>query len=147
MLRAVGLTGCVCDSRWLRKTTNGGARWSRWVWVIGLTLLACIGLAIGLGVYSHYTNTSTVQSGPKAIGGSDNNASDADPTEAVQGAAVGESASATPTSSKHVWATYTVEKREAFGGAALETGVPVPVPTGHKKQRAKRSAAGLNRLD
>ncbi|KZV67078.1 hypothetical protein PENSPDRAFT_688416 [Peniophora sp. CONT] len=134
------------ESRWLHKTAGGTARWSRWVWVIGLTLLACIGLGVGLGVYSHLTNKSTVQSGPKAIGGSENHGNDVDPStitaEAVQGAAVG---SVAATTSKHVSPTYTVEKR-------APTPEPTPnavghIPTGHKKQRAKRSAAGLNRLD
>ncbi|VDC02370.1 unnamed protein product [Peniophora sp. CBMAI 1063] len=136
------------ESRWLRKTAGGTARWSRWVWVIGLTLLACIGLAVGLGVYSHYTNTSTVQSSPKAIGGSEEHDgsdvvtdSSSSTAEAVQGAAVG---SAAATTSKHVSPTYTVDKRAVV---PEPTSIGGHVPSGHKKQRAKRSAAGLNRLD
>ena len=55
--------------------------------------------------------------------------------------------SAAATSSKHVSPTYTVEKRAAIPTPTDVLAHVGHVPSGHKKQRAKRSAAGLNRLD
>ncbi|CDO70856.1 hypothetical protein BN946_scf184801.g49 [Trametes cinnabarina] len=58
------------QSWWLRKTQSGTTRMSRWVWVIGLTLLIIIAGAIGLGWY--VSHNSTTHSAPTAIGGSAN---------------------------------------------------------------------------
>ncbi|KAH9851598.1 hypothetical protein C2E23DRAFT_829832 [Lenzites betulinus] len=63
-------TGSHKGSWWLRKTQNGTSRLSRWVWVVGMTLLIIIAGAIGLGWYVSHNNTS--HTAPTAIGGSAN---------------------------------------------------------------------------
>ncbi|KAI0035193.1 hypothetical protein K488DRAFT_68588 [Vararia minispora EC-137] len=125
------------ESKWLHDTQTGKSRWSRYVWVIGLLLLACIGLAIGLGVYFRLTNKSTVQSSPKAIGGSEENSG----TLVTSSAAVGGTSS-----SLHVSPTYTVARREPIPSPVA---MPVPVagaplhvmhlhPFSHDARRSRR---------
>lgn len=54
-------------SVWLRKTKNGTARLSRWVWIIAVFLVLCIGGGIGLGWY--FTHNDSNQTVPDAVGG------------------------------------------------------------------------------
>ncbi|KAI0647715.1 hypothetical protein C8Q79DRAFT_1008130 [Trametes meyenii] len=91
-------------SWWLRKTQNGTSRMSRWVWVVGMTLLIIIAGAIGLGWY--VSHNSTAHNAPKAIGGSANEKA----IEASSSSAVAE-ALATSTV-LHVTPTHTVARRD-----------------------------------
>ncbi|KAL7280195.1 hypothetical protein ACG7TL_006614 [Trametes sanguinea] len=93
-------------SWWLRKTQSGTTRMSRWVWVIGLTLLIIIAGAIGLGWYVSHNSTS--HNAPTAIGGSANEK--ATDTETPTSTVVGE-ALATSTV-LHVSPTKTVARRD-----------------------------------
>ncbi|KAI0712608.1 hypothetical protein C8Q76DRAFT_735352 [Earliella scabrosa] len=92
------------QSIWLRKTQSGTTRMSRWVWIVGITLLIIIGGAIGLGWYvSHNDTTHTA---PKALGGSAEEKAVDTPTEGA--------AAAAGTSSDipfHVSPTHTVARR------------------------------------
>ncbi|KAI0632485.1 hypothetical protein C8Q77DRAFT_1125941 [Trametes polyzona] len=92
-------------SWWLRKTQSGTTRMSRWVWVVGMTLLIIIAGAIGLGWYVSHNSTS--HSAPKAIGGSANEKAIATDTSttAVAGALA-------TTTALHVSPTHTVARRD-----------------------------------
>lgn len=115
------------ESKWLHETQSGKSRWSRYVWIIGLLLLACIGLGVGLGVYSHLTNKSNVQSGPKAIGGSDDHSGSLIVTPTAHPSGSG--------TALHVSPTYTVARRalmpEPTGGDFVVPPVAVVVPHEH----------------
>ncbi|KAI0700047.1 hypothetical protein C8T65DRAFT_658527 [Cerioporus squamosus] len=100
------------QSMWLRKTQNGTTRMSRWVWIIGLTLLIIIAGAIGLGWY--VSHNSTTHSAPTAIGGSANEKAIASASDSA--AAAGGTSTSVPF---HVTPTNTVARR------ALE---PIPTP-------------------
>ncbi|EIN12534.1 hypothetical protein PUNSTDRAFT_49829 [Punctularia strigosozonata HHB-11173 SS5] len=114
------------ESSWLKKTRSGHSHFSRWVWVIGLLLLAAVVGAIALGWYVSHNDPSHVA--PKAIGGS------ADEHSATSSAAATTSGVLAASSSPHVSPTKTVEKRaaEAF-------------PTG-AVQKHRRHAEHLSRL-
>ncbi|TFK52190.1 hypothetical protein OE88DRAFT_1369047 [Heliocybe sulcata] len=117
------------ESFWLKKTQNGTSRLSRWVWVIGLFLLACIAGAVALGVYVSHKST-TGHSTPKAIGGSANEAA-----TSTEGAATASAVGAP--SSHHVSPTNTVARRavdEIFPTPAV---VPI-VPIVHHRKRLNR---------
>jgi len=58
------------ESSWLKKTRDGSARHSLWVWIVGIFLLLCIGGGIGLGVYM--SRKSPSHQTPVVIGGSAN---------------------------------------------------------------------------
>ncbi|KAI9057467.1 hypothetical protein FKP32DRAFT_1547912, partial [Trametes sanguinea] len=94
------------QSWWLRKTQSGTTRMSRWVWVIGLTLLIIIAGAIGLGWYVSHNSTS--HTAPTAIGGSANEK--AIDSQTATSTVVGE-ALATSTV-LHVSPTNTVARRD-----------------------------------
>ncbi|KAI0061629.1 hypothetical protein BV25DRAFT_1826334 [Artomyces pyxidatus] len=129
------------QSAWLRKTQNGTTRMSRWVWIVGLILLALVGLGIGLGMYISHKSSPNEQ--PKAIGGSANEsigvASSTHVSSAKLTGAVG------PTSSSpHVSPTNTVARRDASPGPA-PTGSPlhiihVPPPVPHRKRHLNRTS-------
>ncbi|KAI0051111.1 hypothetical protein FA95DRAFT_1535228 [Auriscalpium vulgare] len=96
------------ESSWLRKTRNGTSRMSRWVWVIGIVLLVCAGLAIGLGIY--LSQKSSSHQAPTAIGGSANESLGvATTTTLAKGAKGTAGLSTTP----HVSPTFTVARRDA----------------------------------
>lgn len=116
------------SSNWLKKTKNGDARTSRWIWFIGMALLLVrtsisitstsdssansllsplfrpqlIAGAIGLGVWVNHNNNT--HSAPTAIGGSANQ-------KAVTTDAAPTIAGALATSSPHVSPTHTVARR------------------------------------
>ncbi|KAI0366624.1 hypothetical protein BV20DRAFT_951740 [Pilatotrama ljubarskyi] len=92
-------------SWWLRKTQNGTTRMSRWVWVVGMTLLIIIAGAIGLGWY--VSHNSTTHNAPTAIGGSANEKA----IETQSSSAVAAGAIATSTV-LHVSPTHTVARRD-----------------------------------
>lgn len=104
-------------SAWLRKTENGTSRLSRWVWVIGFFLLACIGLGVGLGWY--LSHNKPAHQLPKAFGGSANETLTAGTAPATV------AGGAKSASSLHVSPTHTVARRDAFPG---------PMPTGSHMQ-------------
>ncbi|KAA1469791.1 hypothetical protein DENSPDRAFT_796680 [Dentipellis sp. KUC8613] len=103
------------ESTWLRKTQNGTTRLSRWVWVITFLILACIGLAIGLGWYASHTHPSDPHAVPKAFGGVANEHATETESSSVAGAVVAGS------TSLHVSPTHTVARRDFL---------PDPAPTG-----------------
>ncbi|KZT28344.1 hypothetical protein NEOLEDRAFT_1058963 [Neolentinus lepideus HHB14362 ss-1] len=118
------------ESFWLKKTQNGTSRMSRWVWVIGVILLACIAGAIGLGWYASHKSTGT--NTPKAIGGSANEAATSTEDTATS---FGLGASSSP----HVSPTNTVARR------AMDDVFPTPavvpfVPVSHHQKRLNRIA-------
>ncbi|OBZ68727.1 hypothetical protein A0H81_11071 [Grifola frondosa] len=92
------------QSMWLRKTQNGTTRMSRWIWIIGMTLLIIIVAAIGLGWWASHNNTS--HNAPTAIGGSANE-------KDLGSSSVSSTASTAATSSSafHVTPTNTVARR------------------------------------
>ncbi|KAI0771141.1 hypothetical protein BD413DRAFT_604494 [Trametes elegans] len=92
------------QSWWLHKTQSGTTRMSRWVWIVGMTLLIVIAGAIGLGWYVGHNSTS--HNAPKAIGGSANEKAIASETSTI-GSGLVESASPT----FHVSPTHTVARR------------------------------------
>ncbi|KIP09719.1 hypothetical protein PHLGIDRAFT_116192 [Phlebiopsis gigantea 11061_1 CR5-6] len=94
------------QSVWLRKNQSGSTRLTRWVWVIGILLLACVAGGIGLGVYISSKNTT--HNAPTAIGGSANEKLQS--TTASQSVAVG--ANGETSTSFHVSPTHTVARRE-----------------------------------
>lgn len=94
-------------SGWLRKTQSGTTRMSRWVWIVGMTLLIIIAGAIGLGWYVSHNSTS--HNAPTAIGGSANEK--ALTTTDVSSAATVAGAVATSTV-LHVSPTRTVARRD-----------------------------------
>ncbi|KAI0250771.1 hypothetical protein BJV78DRAFT_1282999 [Lactifluus subvellereus] len=96
------------QSAWLRKAQNDTNRMSRWVWVVGLLLLTCAGLGIGVGWYA--SHKAPPHQDPTAFGGGDSQR--AIPTSS-QGQGVNHS-------SLHVTPTNTVARRSAF---------PDPLPT------------------
>jgi len=99
-------------SSWLAKTEDGSNRLSRWVWVVGIILLLCIGGGAGLGWYLTHNQPSNQQ--PKAFGGSAN--------EQASAAISSSSAAPASSSSPHVYPTNTVARREALpepSGAAI----------------------------
>ncbi|KAI0317518.1 hypothetical protein OF83DRAFT_1121090 [Amylostereum chailletii] len=116
------------ESAWLRKTQSGTTRLSRWVWIVGVLLLACIGLSIGVGVYASKKNPST-HKGPKAIGGSAEHSMDPSAATADSGEAGG-------TTTPHVTPTHTVARRDF--SPVYPTGAAVHVlhiPHTHKSRR------------
>lgn len=101
------------QSPWLRETQSGTSRMAGWVWVIGLILLVCAGLGIGLGLYISHRAPS--HQDPTAIGGGDNFG--ATTSQVVAG--VGPTGSSSP----HVSPTNTVARRAAFADP-----LPTPAP-------------------
>lgn len=95
-------------SPWLRETQSGKSRMSGWVWIVGLILLACVGLGIGLGLYISHKAPS--HQDPTAFGGGDNHGTG--PTTSQQDTGTGSSSS-----SRHVSPTNTVARRAAFADA------------------------------
>ncbi|KAF9241145.1 hypothetical protein BU15DRAFT_87366 [Melanogaster broomeanus] len=88
-------------SSWLTKTQNGTSRLSRWVWIVGITLLICIGAGTGIGWYISHKSPSHQQ--PTAVGGSANETTGPNsPTATAAGS-----------SSPHVTPTNTVARRAA----------------------------------
>ncbi|KAI0789612.1 hypothetical protein C8Q75DRAFT_806779 [Abortiporus biennis] len=111
------------DSPWLRKTTNGTTRMSRWVWIIGIFLLICVAGGIGIGWWIAHNDKS--HDAPTAIGGSANEK--ALSSSAAAATSVGTDGH-TKSSSPHVSPTNTVARR-AFLADVVPTGVPVvPIP-------------------
>ncbi|KAF6748524.1 hypothetical protein DFP72DRAFT_820107 [Ephemerocybe angulata] len=116
------------ESPWLRKTTSGKNRLGRWVWVIGVVLLAVIGAAIGLGVWFGRNSPDHQQPGTLAGGAGTMRADDATSTSSVKGGA--------STTAKIVTPTHTVKER-GFTGIemvvrtvdAVDGGLPTPAPT------------------
>lgn len=53
-------------SIWFRQTKNRTTRLSRWIWVVALFLVMCIGLGIGVGWY--FTHNDSDQTMPDAVG-------------------------------------------------------------------------------
>ncbi|TFY82609.1 hypothetical protein EWM64_g1397 [Hericium alpestre] len=100
------------QSVWLRKNMDGTTRLSRWVWIVTVLLLACIGMAIGLGWYASHTHPNTPHSAPKTFGGSAN--------EHGAVAKAPEAVDADGSTSHHVSPTNTVARRYD---------IPDPVPT------------------
>ncbi|KAK7690318.1 hypothetical protein QCA50_006975 [Cerrena zonata] len=134
------------ESNWLKKTKNGNAHTSRWVWIFGVILLLAIAGGIGLGWWISHNNTT--HSAPTAIGGSANQKALTTETAATIAGALA------TTSSPHVSPTHTVARRalptphipgplppiEGLGEKITEK-VPAGIPVAHK--RHKRHA--LNR--
>ena len=121
------LTG---NSSWLKKTRNGSARLSRWVWILGIVLLLCIGGGAGLGVYM--TRKSPGHQQPTAIGGSADNT--AGPTSSAK-----PSGPPPPKGSStrlHVTPTNTVARRSHED--AFLTPAPLPTPALALRMHAKR---------
>jgi len=88
-------------SSWLIKTQSRSSRLSRWVWLIGMILLICGGIGIGLWYYISHTSSSQKQ--PTAVGGSANETAGlSSPTTS------GHSSSSSP----HVSPTFTVARRD-----------------------------------
>lgn len=104
-------------SVWLRKTQSGTNSLSRWVWIIGLLLLACIAGGIGLGWYIAHNNTS--HNAPTVIGGGVNE----------KATPVTSSVSMKPgvSSSPHVSPTNTVARRDVFADV-VPTHLPFQEP-------------------
>jgi len=100
------------ESSWLIKTQTGTSNLSRWVWVIGIILLLCIGGGIGLGWYM--THNDPTNQAPDALGGSANEGVPTTTSALSSGAALS-------SSSPHVSPTLTVARRAAY---------PEPYPTG-----------------
>lgn len=98
------------QSSWLRKTQDGSTRLSRWVWVVGVFFLICIGGGIGLGWYFSHNSPSHQQ--PTAIGGS---ANEIPGTSQTTPSATGPGGS----SVLHVQPTFTVARR-----ASEPSGIP-----------------------
>jgi len=92
------------ESTWLRKTQDGSTRLSRWVWLIGIFLLVCIGAAIAIG-YTVSHNAPSYQQ-PKAFGGSANESAVPSSSQPATTPASGTSAI-----SPLVQPTYTVARR------------------------------------
>jgi len=103
------------QSPWLRETQSGTSRMAGWIWVIGLILLVCAGLGIGLGLYISHKAPS--HQDPTAIGGGDNYGMG--PTTSAGVPDVGPTGSSSP----HVSPTNTVARRAAFADP-----LPTPVP-------------------
>ncbi|KAF6747469.1 hypothetical protein DFP72DRAFT_607791 [Ephemerocybe angulata] len=117
------------ESPWLRKTTSGKNRLGRWVWVIGVVLLAVIGAAIGLGVWFGRNSPDHQQPGTLAGGAGTMRADDATSTSSVKGGA-------SATTAKIVTPTHTVKERGFTGNEvvvrtvdAVDGGLPTPAPT------------------
>lgn len=53
-------------SIWFRQTKNRTTCLSRWIWVVALFLVMCIGLGIGVGWY--FTHNDSDQTMPDAVG-------------------------------------------------------------------------------
>ncbi|KAF9468717.1 hypothetical protein BDZ94DRAFT_1145819, partial [Collybia nuda] len=88
------------QSVWLRETQNGTTRLSRWVWVIAIVIVLCIGGAIGLGWY--FSHNAPDHQQPTAFGGSANETAAPAPA----------STKAAPSSTvMHVTPTHTVARR------------------------------------
>lgn len=109
-------------STWLKKTEGGITRLSRWVWIIGVLILACIGGGIAVGWFFTHNNTNTTTSGPLAIGGSAD-----DGTVPLSSSSLPSVSTQDLSSSPHVTPTNTVAKRTWHVEYARATGVPVPV--------------------
>ncbi|GLB38156.1 hypothetical protein LshimejAT787_0500210 [Lyophyllum shimeji] len=90
-------------SLWLSKTRAGTTRLSRWVWIVGIILLACIAFGVGIGWYVSHKSPSHQQ--PKAFGGSANEYATAASTSTAGGVGPGGS------TIRHVSPTHTVERR------------------------------------
>jgi hypothetical protein len=86
-----------------------------WVWVVGLILLVCAGLGIGLGLY--ISHKSPPHQDPTAIGGGGDNGIGSTTSQPVP------DASPTKSSSPHVSPTNTVARRAAFADP-----FPTPAP-------------------
>ncbi|KAF8073493.1 hypothetical protein FPV67DRAFT_1576119 [Lyophyllum atratum] len=89
-------------SVWLSKTQSGSTRLSRWVWIVGLILLICIGGAIGIGWYVSHNKPGHQQ--PTVFGGSANEVATNTATTAVSTGANGSTI-------RHVTPTHTVARR------------------------------------
>jgi len=108
------------DSPWLKKTQNGDSRLSRWVWVIGISLLVCIGAGVGLGWY--FTHNNPAHQRPASLGPTGN------ATEAIpSSSAVMLTTSGSSTVLK-VTPTRTIDKR------AEATPAPVGIHVSHKRR-------------
>ncbi|KAI0269878.1 hypothetical protein BC834DRAFT_863744 [Gloeopeniophorella convolvens] len=103
------------QSTWLRKTQNGSSRLSLWVWVIGLILLACVGLGIGVGWYVSHKSPS--HQDPTALGGGANKGIVTTTSGVLIGTGTGAHLS------PHVTPTNTVLRREAMPDPS-----PTPAP-------------------
>jgi len=94
-------------SPWLKKTQSGTSRLSRWVWFVGMVLLAAIGGSIGLGWYLSHNSQGNQR--PTSLGGSQNEASSTSSSSVVS------ISSAVPSTSfgtsLHVSPTNTVARR------------------------------------
>ncbi|THH05529.1 hypothetical protein EW145_g4728 [Phellinidium pouzarii] len=131
----------ILDSSWLEKTQNGLTTMSRLVWIVALLLVIIIVGAIAFGVYISHNSKTT--SGPKALGGSEDQGISltlSDTTVAAMAA-----------SSTRVSPTLTVQKRWPIMPTAgslfdiIEAGdsQPSPLPnvsTKHRRMRIRRSA-------
>lgn len=119
------------ESSWLKKTRSGSARLSRWVWIVGIILLICIGGGAGLGVYM--TRKSPGHQQPTAIGGSADNTAGPTPSATPSGTAKGSS------TRLHVTPTNTVARRSPED--AFLTPAPAPSPALSLRMHAKRRLA------
>ncbi|KAI0304379.1 hypothetical protein B0F90DRAFT_1815717 [Multifurca ochricompacta] len=136
------------QSAWLRKTQDGTSRMSRWLWVIGLILLACAGLGIGVGWY--ISHKSPPHQDPTAFGGGANYGTGVTNSQQVGGSGTG-----SHISSPHVTPTNTVARRAAFPDPlpTAAPGTPVhvvhishphrpkhdPAPARHQKRHLRRA--------
>ncbi|RDB15212.1 hypothetical protein Hypma_004709 [Hypsizygus marmoreus] len=98
------------ESSWLKKTRGGTMRLSRWVWIIGVILLLCIGAAIGIGWYASHKAPDHQQ--PTAFGGSANEAAVTTSSAGVKPSVLPNGATS---SIKHVSPTHTVARRAPQG--------------------------------
>jgi hypothetical protein len=119
-------------SSWLRKTQSGTTRLSRWVWIIGLLLVAVVAAAIGLGWYISHKAPDHQQ--PKALGGTGTNRG-AGESGGKPSVAPGGSSSAHPTK---ITPTFTVDRR-----ASIPT--PISGSGGSDSPLSKRARIGMVR--
>lgn len=120
------------NSSWLKKTRNGSDRLSRWVWIVGIILLLCIGGGAALGVYM--TRKSPGHQQPTAIGGSADYT--AGPTSS---ATLSKSVPKGSSTRLHVTPTNTVARRSPED--AFLTPAPAPTPALALRMHAKRRLA------
>ncbi|KDQ62544.1 hypothetical protein JAAARDRAFT_44863 [Jaapia argillacea MUCL 33604] len=123
------------ESPWLKKTQSGSTRLSRWVWIIGMLLLLCIAGGIGIGIYISHKNQSNT--GPKAIGGSADEAATVTTTTTAISSAATVKAVGVTTGSPHVSPTNTVARRDGWYDV-----LPTPVALG----KHGRIVRGLSRI-
>ncbi|KAF8891940.1 hypothetical protein CPB84DRAFT_1783880, partial [Gymnopilus junonius] len=102
--------GKAKESSWLRKTKDGYSSYSRWVWIVGMTLLVLIVAGVAIGVYFTRNNSPTTTQSAATF------------SSTATGAAVTTGKNGVASTVLHVSPTNTVQRRDVTG--VVPTDVP-----------------------